>query len=374
MNYKVLAINPGSTSTKVACYENEQELFRKNIEHDADTLATYANVHDQLAYRRDTILSTLADQGIKIDDCAAFVGRGGGLQSCEGGVYDATPLLLAHASSGKYGGNHPAALGSQIADGFAKEFGGNAYVVNPPDTDEFCDLARITGLADIYRSSHIHALNQKETALRVAADMGLEYQNANFVVAHIGGGVSITAHQAGHMIDSNDIINGEGPMAPTRAGALPAKEFMDLCYSGAWSRDEMYTRLTKTGGFVDHLGTSSAIEVVEKIHRGDKYAELVYHAFTYQIIKAIGAMAAALSGDVQAIILTGGIAKDADLVQRITSATSFIAPVMIRAGEFEMEALANGALRVLRGDEKPKVYTGEPVFSGFEHLKSGVHQ
>lgn len=369
--YKILAINPGSTSTKVAVFEDDREVFKKTVVHDAAELAKFPKVSDQLPYRKETILNVLKEQNVAIDNCAAFVGRGGGLVACSGGVYTVNETLLSHAASGKFGGNHPAALGSQLAASFAAQFGAKAFVVNPPDTDEFCDIARITGLSDVFRASHIHALNQKETALRVAADLGVDYKETNFIVCHIGGGVSVTAHRKGKMIDSNDIINGDGPMAPTRSGALPAKEFMDLCYCGKWTRDEMYARLTKSGGFVDHVGTSETLELVEKIKQGDEYAKLVYDAFQYQIAKYIGAMAAALCGEVRAVILTGGIAHDKELCANLERMTGWIAPIIVRAGEFEMEALAAGACRVLKDEEQPLSYTGEPVFTSFDNLKRG---
>ncbi|MGI5935313.1 MAG: butyrate kinase [Oscillospiraceae bacterium] len=362
--YKVLAINPGSTSTKIAVFEGDREIFKKTVEHDADKLAEFATVADQLPYRVETILEVVKEQGVDISDCAAFVGRGGGLNSCVGGTYEVNEIMIQHARRG--GGNHPAALGCQIAKSFADKYGARAFIVNPPDVDEFCDEARITGFSDIYRVPSIHALNQKETAIRVAADLGKTYEESNFIVAHIGGGVSVTAHQKGRMIDSNGIINGEGPMAPTRSGALPAVPLIDLCYYGKYTRDEMYKRITKTGGFVDHLGTSDAREVVDMMKKGNKYAKLVYDSFIYQIAKNIGSMAAVLDGKVDAIILTGGIAHNQYVCKTLEQKVGFIAPIIVRAGEFEMEALAAGAIRVLTGQEEPKEYTGIPVFTGFK--------
>ena len=367
MAYKILAINPGSTSTKIAVFEGDKEVFKQNVVHEAADLAKYATVVDQLDYRVETILSVCKANGVDLADCDAFVGRGGGLNSCPGGTYEVNAKVLEHARRG--GGNHPAALGSQIAQKFADQYGKRAFIVNPPDVDEFQDVARVTGLHDVFRTVSIHALNQKETAIRVARDLGKSYETANFIVCHIGGGVSITAHCQGKMIDSNGIINGEGPMAPTRSGALPAVDLMDLCYSGKWTRDEMYKRITKSGGFVDHLGTSDAIEVNEMIAKGDKYAKLIYDAFQYQIAKEIGAMAVVLKGKVDAIILTGGISHDKGLVANLNEQVGWIAPIEVRAGEFEMEALAAGCERVLSGQEEAKVYTGEKVFTNFDYLK-----
>ena len=367
MAYKILAINPGSTSTKIALFEGDQEIFKKNVVHEAVDLAKYATVADQLDYRVNTILSVCSEQGVDLASCDAFVGRGGGLNSCPGGTYEVNETMLAHAKRG--GGNHPASLGCQIAQKFASQYGKRAFIVNAPDTDEFQDVARVTGLHDVFRTVSIHALNQKETAIRVAKDLGKTYETANFIVCHIGGGVSITAHCQGKMIDSNGIINGEGPMAPTRSGALPAVDLMDLCYSGKWTRDEMYKRITKSGGFVDLLGTSEATDVTAMIDSGNKYAELVYDAFIYQIGKEIGAMAAVLHFDVDAILLGGGIVHDKRVVDGLTQMCGKIAPIRAYPGEFEMEALAAGALRALRGEEPIKTYTGVNVFQGFDHLK-----
>lgn len=310
MRDKVLAINPGSTSTKLALFENGEITLRRTVQHESSQLAKFPTIAHQLPYREQTILSVLAGAGADLSDCTAFSGRGGGLQPCEGGVYEVNDIMLEHTTSGRYGGQHPAALGCQLAHAFAQRYGARAFVVNGPDTDEFCDEARVTGLSDVFRASHVHALNQKETALRVCKDMGLDYTAANFVVAHIGGGVSITAHRHGRMVDSNDIIHGDGPMAPTRSGALPAKDVLDLCFSGRWNRQELYERLTKNGGFVDHLGTSDLVEITQRIQQGDRYAQLVYRAFIHQLAKGIGAMAAVLDGQINAVILTGGIAND----------------------------------------------------------------
>jgi butyrate kinase len=302
---------------------------------------------------------------VSLEGVDAFVGRGGGLVALEGGTYPVNEKLLEHARMG-YTIKHPAMLGSQIAYAFAGTYGGRAFVVNPPDVDEMIDEARITGLADVFRESRTHALNQKEVALRHAAVLGKPYNEVNFVVAHLGGGVSVTAHRKGRMIDTVDIAAGDGPMAPTRSGALPASAVVKLCYSGKYTEKQMMDRILKSGGFVDHLGTSDAYEVDQKAKAGDKRAKLVYDSFAYQVIKSIGAYAAALEGDVDGILISGGIAKDKGLMEKITKAVRFIAPVTVYAGEFEMEALAAGAIRVLSGEEEPKTYTGVPIWQGLD--------
>jgi butyrate kinase len=230
--------------------------------------------------------------------------------------------------------------------------------------DEYQDVARITGMKEISRQSHLHALNQKETASRYAASIGKKYEELNLVVAHIGGGISVAAHRNGKMIDGNDITAGEGPMSPTRTGSVPAADLIRLCFSGKYAQKELLERCTKNGGLVDYLCTSDALEIKSRIKQGDAYAALVYQSMVYQIIKTIGAMAAALEGKVDGILLGGGLVRDEELAEKIRAACSFIAPTHTYPGEFEMEAMAAGALRILRGEETAKIYTGEPLWKG----------
>lgn len=367
--YRIFAINPGSTSTKIALFENNEELFSVNVSHDAAKLKEFREISDQFPYRKETILNELSKHNISLQGVDAFVGRGGGLVGLEGGTYAVNEILLHHARIG-FTVKHPATLGSQLAHDFAAAYGGKAFVVNPPDVDEFELIARVTGLSDVFRESRGHPLNQKEVAIRYAASIGKRYEDLNLVISHIGGGVSVTAHKKGRMVDSTDVINGDGPMAPTRAGAIPAIAIAGMCYSGKYTEKEIYDRITKTGGLVDHLGTSEVKEVLERIRNGDSYAKLIYDAMIYQIGKNIGAYATVLRGHVDAILLTGGIAHDTYLVEHIAEMVSYIAPVKVYAGEFEMEALAAGALRVLIGEEEPKTYTGVPVWNGFERPKT----
>lgn len=362
---KILAINPGSTSTKVGVFENEKGIFSTNISHDAEKLKEFKEVQDQLDYRSKVIEEELNKAGISLKAIDVFVGRGGGLVPVEGGVYKVTESLLQDARIGM-SGQHPAQLASQICAQYADKYNGKAFVVNPPDTDEFQDIARITGLKGIYRESRVHALNQKEIALRYCKEKNQSYEEINLIICHIGGGISITAHSKGRMIDSNDIINGEGSMTPTRVGALPTVKLLKLCYSGKYSEKDLYNKLTKNGGLIDHLGTSDAREVEKLISKGDKYAKLVYDAMIYQIGKEVGSMAAVLKGNVDGIILTGGMSNSEYLVNSLKEYISWIAPITVMAGEFEMEALAAGALRVMQGVEEAKEYTGIPVWEGFD--------
>lgn len=362
--YRILAINPGSTSTKIGVFENEKELFSKNITHEAEQLKKLGEVQSQLSYRKNTVADALLEAKIPLDSIDIFVGRGGGLVPIVGGVYTVNDNLLAHARKGM-AGQHPAQLASQICDMFRSEFGGSAYVVNPPDVDEFEEIARVTGLSDMYRESRIHSLNQKEVALRFCKAKRKSYSEVNLIICHIGGGISVTAHRRGRMIDSNDIIGGDGPMTPTRSGGLPSIPLMRLCYSGKYTEKELYARLSKEGGLIDHLGTADAREIEKMIADGDTHAQLIYNAMIYQIGKYVGSCACALKGKTDVIILTGGMANSKYLVGHLTEYISWIAPVEVMAGEFEMEALAAGALRAEKGEEQVLQYSGEPVWNGF---------
>lgn len=365
---RAFAINPGSTSTKVALFDGEKCLFSKNVSHDAAELATYQDISDQLPYRKRTILDVLAEEQVSLEGVDAVVGRGGGLIAMEGGTYVIDDKLLEDARAGANGVSHPAQLGSQLAHDFAVQLGVPAFVVNPPDVDEFQELARITGIAGVYRKSHLHALNLKETAIRHAVMLGKRYDECNFVACHIGGGISVSAHRRGRMIDGFDIVGGEGPLAPTRCGSVAAADMVNWCEKHGVAAAKALC--TKTGGFVDLAGTSDAMELTRRAEAGDKRAALVWNAMIYQIEKRIGAMATALAGQVDAILLGGGMAHSDDLVGQIDAACSWIAPVVAYPGEFEMEAMAAGAERVLTGVEQAKRYSGQPAWTPPEWLSA----
>jgi butyrate kinase len=363
--YKILAINPGSTSTKIALFHDEKEVSGMNISHAPEELKGFKEVQDQLAYRREMVAKAVADKGFSMADIDIFVGRGGGLVPIDGGTYEVTEKLADHASKGM-SGQHPAQLASQICKEFADRYGKKAFVVNPPDVDEFNEIARISGVKGLYRESRIHTLNQKEVALRYCNAKGKNYRDLNLIICHIGGGISVTAHRRGKMIDSNDIMNGDGPMTPTRAGTLPYMKVLKMAFSGEYTEKQLAVKLNKEGGLTDHLGTADAREIEKRINDGDSYAKIVYNAMIYQIGKAVGNCACTLKGKVDGIILTGGIANSNYLVKTLMEYIGWIAPVETMAGEFEMEALAAGALRVARGQEQPVIYTGEPVWQGFK--------
>lgn len=364
--YKVLTINPGSTSTKIALFQGEECLYSKNVSHDAKELASYGSIADQLPYRRTMILELLEGAGISLEDVDVFVGRGGGLLAMEGGTYKVTDLMLEHAKKCANGVVHPAALGPQLAAEFAKKYGAKAMVVNPPDVDELQDLARMTGIKGVNRIIHLHALNLKETAIRHSKNvLQKKYEECNYIVCHIGGGVSVSAHRQGRMVDGYDIVGGEGPMAPTRCGSISVADLLSYMKKNNLGPKDVKDLMTKSGGFVNHVGISDAIELTNRADAGDEYAAMVWNTMIYQIEKCIGSMAAVLHGKVDGILLGGGMVHSKDLVQQITDTCSFIAPVTAYPGEFEMEAMASGAIRVLNGEETWKEYTGKPTWSGF---------
>jgi len=366
--WRVLVINPGSTSTKIGVFEGEREVFTQNIAHEAAKLATFPTITDQMPFRRDMILSALAENGIELSQVDAFVGRGGGLLPLEGGTYRINSVMLDHAQRGANGVQHPAQLGPQLAHEFAQFVhpdAGRGFVVNPPDTDELCDDARMTGIRGVYRNVHLHALNLKETAIRHAKSEGRAYEDCNFIVCHIGGGISVSAHHHGKMVDGYDIVGGEGMMAPTRCGFVPVAEVLNYLEAGHTTK-EARALCMKTGGFVDLLGTSDAREVCERAAAGDEAAARAWNALLYQLDKYIGSMATVLGGKVDAILLGGGMVHNEELVQSVTDNCGWIAPVVAYPGEFELEAMAAGANRVLDGEEEAKEYTGVPVFQGFD--------
>lgn len=364
-SHRILAINPGSTSTKIGIFDNEECIFKTTIVHSSDDLKGFKDIPSQKEYRFNLILKSLKENNFDIKDIDAFVGRGGGLVSCEGGTYTINDKLYEHAST-CFTIKHPATLGATLACELGKKYNKPSFTVNPPDVDEFKLEARITGLPEIYRESRIHALNQKEIALRYAKSIKKNYKDLNLIVCHLGGGISIAAHNHGKMIDSNDNVNGDGPMAPTRCGYVPAKQLIDLCFSGKYTQKELSAFTTKTGGFVAWLGTDDLREIRKMIDAGDTKAKTIYNAFVYEIAKQIGAMYAALKCNCSAIVLTGGLSNDKKFTADIKKYVGKITKFVVMPGEFELEALAEGALRVLNGIEKPKIYTGIPIFEKLE--------
>jgi len=353
--FRLLVINPGSTSTKIAVFDNEKPVFEETIRHSTEELAPYATVADQFEFRKNMILDTLNAKGINITKLSAVIGRGGLLKPIESGIYEVNDAMLKDLREAKRG-QHASNLGGILAYEIASSLHIPAYIVDPVVVDELDDIARITGMPELERISIFHALNQKAVARRAARDLGKSYEDVNLIVAHLGGGISVGAHKKGRVVEVNNALDGEGPMSPERAGTLPVGGLIKLCYSGKYTIDEMKKKIVGKGGLVAHLGTNDGREVVRRIEAGDKHAELVYRAMAYQVAKEIGACAAALEGKVDAICLTGGLAYDKLLTGWIKESVEFISQVLVYPGEDEMIALAEGGLRVLRKEEEPKVY------------------
>ncbi|MBQ6622660.1 MAG: butyrate kinase [Mogibacterium sp.] len=363
MSYHIFVINPGSTSTKLAYFEDEEKRFETNVFHDASVLLGFETVNDQLDYRKQVILDFLRENRIDLTGVDAIVGRGGSSYSLPGGVFEITDRLLEDTRSGVGGVEHPANLGVQLARALQEEFGGRAFMVDAPVTDEFEDVARVTGLDGVYRHSNLHALNLKGTIRLHCRKSGLRYEDCNFIVCHIDGGMSVSAHRKGRMIDGNDNAGGDGPFTPTRIGSIA---FADtLRYIEGKDLREVRKVLTRAGGLVSHFGTSDSDKVHAMVEAGDPKAVRVWNAMIYNICKQIGAMSTVLEGQVDGIVLGGGLLRFDDLVQQIRDRCEWIAPVTIYPGEVEHEAMAAGALRVLRGEEAPQIYSGRPVWSGF---------
>ena len=351
---RILAINPGATSTKIAVYEEETLLFKKTVEHSVQDLEQFSKVFDQYQYRLDLVLQALKDENVNLESLAAIVGRGGLLKPLAGGTYKANEKMFEDLKKAERG-EHASNLGAVMASNLAKQLNLPSFIVDPVSVDEMEPVARISGLADIERISLSHALNMKAVARKVAKDMGKRYEDVNFVVVHLGTGVSVTPHKNGRMIDVNN-AKAEGPFSPDRCGGLPADQLVKLCFSGKYTFEELKEILISKGGFYSYFGTKDAREVETMALAGNQQANIVLDALAYQVSKEIGAMAAVLEGNVDRIILTGGIAYSKRIVEDIIRRVKFIAPVEIVPGEEELESLAFGALRVIRGEEEAAVY------------------
>lgn len=352
---RLLIINPGSTSTKIAVYDDEDMVFEETLRHSIDKVCSFEKIYDQYEFRKEIILETLEKNKIEIKSLDGVVGRGGLLKRIEGGTYTVNQAMLKDLKKG-YNGEHASNLGGILAYEIAKVAGKEAFIVDPVVVDEMDDIARVSGLKGIERKSILHALNQKAVARRYADEIDKKYSDLNLIVAHLGGGVSVGAHKRGRVIDVNNALDGEGPFSPERSGSLPVGDMVELCFSGKYRLDEVKKMLKGQGGLVSYLATNDAKEVSDRVSDGDKYAELVYRAMAYQIAKEIGSLAAVLHGDVDAIILTGGIAYDKRFVSWIEERVEFISDLVVYPGEDELRALAQGGLRVIRSEEEAKLY------------------
>jgi butyrate kinase len=355
--YRILVINPGSTSTKIGVFDNEVSIFEKTIRHETENINNFASIIDQYEFRKTTILETLDNEGINISKLSAVCGRGGLLRPIKGGTYSVNDLMLTDLRSG-YAGQHASNLGGIIAFEIASGLNIPAFIVDPVVVDELEPIARISGFSLIERKSIFHALNQKAVARRVAKELGEKYNDLNLIVTHMGGGITVGVHKQGKVVDVNNGLHGDGPFSPERAGTVPVGDLVALCFSGEYYREEIMKKLVGQGGLVGYLGTNDAVKVEQQIAAGDEEAKLIYDAMAYQVAKEIGSASAVLSGKVDAIILTGGLAYGKGFVKAITDRINWIADVIVHPGENELQALAEGALRVLRGEEEEKVYPG----------------
>ncbi|TYP56676.1 butyrate kinase [Thermosediminibacter litoriperuensis] len=353
--YGILAINPGSTSTKIAVFENEELIFEEKISHSTEELSKYDSILAQYLFRKKLILEVIDQKGYNLSRLKAVVGRGGLLKPLEGGTYTVNERMLEDLKRGVQG-EHASNLGGILAYEIGRELGVPAFIVDPVVVDELEPVARITGLPEIKRRSIFHALNQKAVARRVAKTLGRSYEELNLIVAHLGGGITVGAHKKGRVVDVNNGLDGEGPFSPERAGQLPAMDFAKLIFSKNLTIQEIKKMIAGKGGLVAHFGVNDARVIKKMIEEGSEEVKLVYEAMAYQVAREIGACAAVLCGQVDAVVLTGGLAHDEMLVDWIKKRVSFIAPVHVFPGEDELRALAEGALRVLTGQEKPKEY------------------
>ena len=354
--HRILAINPGSTSTKFAVYFDTKCVLNKTIKHSFDELLGYKNVIDQFDFRKALIIDTLVEEGIEVDSIKFIIGRGGMTYPMESGVYRVNHQMLKHAREGIVG-QHASNLGPMLADYIALQIpNAQAFIADPVVTDELEEIARISGHPKFERRSIFHALNQKATARIHAKKVGKRYETLRLIVAHLGGGISVGAHKYGRVVDVNNGLNGEGAFSPERSGTLPAGQLAELCFSGKYSNDQVQRMILGEGGFVSYLGTNDAREVEEMANAGNEKARFIQDALFYQVSKMIGEMAVVLEGKVDAILLTGGLAFNKSLESYIQAKAGFIAPIYTYPGEDELEALAMNALRVAMGEVEVKEY------------------
>ena len=356
MSHKLLIINPGSTSTKIAVFQDKECVFKTNIKHSVEDIASFEHIADQYHFRKEVILNTLKDAGIEINDLSMVVGRGGLLKPLTSGIYEVNEAMKRDLVNSPVG-EHACNLGGLIADDIAQSVGVKAYIADPVIVDEMEDVARFSGHPAFPRMSVFHALNQKMIARQHATAVGKKYEDLNLIGIHLGGGISVAAHKKGRVVDVNNALNGDGPFTPERSGALPSGPLMNACFSGKYTKKEIDLMLKGQGGFVAYLGTNDAMEVENRVKAGDKEWELVYRAMAYQVAKEVGGLAAsAFSMDVDAIFVTGGMAYDKNFCKILEGHLGKIAPVCVYPGEDEMMALTLNGLMVLNGETVAKIY------------------
>ena len=355
MSIKSLIINPGSTSTKIGVFEDETLLFEETLRHSTEEIAQYASIVDQKDFRKQIILDLLAKKNFDINSLQVIVGRGGMLKPIPGGTYAVSDELLEDLKIGKQG-QHASNLGGILAREIGDSIGVPSYIVDPVVVDELMPIARYSGVPELPRTSVFHALNQKAVAKRYAKEKGVSYDSLNLIVVHMGGGVSVGAHEKGRVIDVFNALDGDGAFSPERAGAVPSGALIKMCFSGEYTEKEVYKKIVGNGGFNAYLGTNDMRDVAKMIADGDAHADEVREAFILQVCKNIGSMACVLKGKVDRIIVTGGIAYNKEVVDKMEERADFIAPFTVYPGEDELLALAQGALRVMNGEEEAMKY------------------
>lgn len=355
MNNYILVINPGSTSTKFAIFKGEEEILKEQISHSAEDLSNFKAIIDQKDFRKALIIDCLKKSNFDLNKMTGICGRGGLLRPIESGTYLVNEQMIHDLNLDRYG-THASNLGALIAYEIGKDLNIPAYIVDPVTVDEYNDVARISGMPMLERTSIFHALNQKAIARTLAKDLSKDYNELNLIVVHMGGGISVGAHNKGRVIDVNSALDGDGPFTPERSGTVPIGPLTKLCFSGKYTYEELKNLNYGKGGLIAYLGTNDARVIQKQIDAGDKDAKLIFDAMIYQIAKEIGAQATVLKGKVDYIVLTGGLAYQKYLVEELTNRVSFISEVKVYPGENELLALAQGALRILKGEEKPKQY------------------
>ncbi len=359
--YTILTINPGSTSMKIGLYRDMEELFSKNLDIPDEKLKTFHTIYDQYLYRKQLIVDEFVAHGFSLKDVDVYLARAGRMVACESGVYAVNDKLMA-INDLKQDSTSAQQMGCQFVTDFTNEYGGQGYIINDSAVDEFIDVARVTGLKGVWRSTVAHSLNHKIVGELSAKKLGRNYEDLNLIIAHLGGGISIAAHRKGKMIDTTN-LTGEGPLTPTRTGALSVGDLLVPVMSGKISADKLLGKCIRYGGgLLDHLGTADGREVEARIEKGDEYAKLIYDGMIYQISQSIGRMAVTLEGKTDYIIMTGGMSNSKYIQREVKRYCQWIAPVEVFAGEYETEAMVNAALRVMRSEDRVKEYTGIPTF------------
>ena len=353
---RILVVNPGSTSTKIAVFEDEKPTLLRNITHTAEELSNFDDINEQQDFRHQLVLDELQRSGIPME-FDAVIGRGGLVKPISGGVYEINQQMVNDTQHGSVMHNHACNLGCLIAFEIAQNIPHcRAFIADPGVVDELTPLARISGSPLMPRICIWHALNQRAIARRYARSIGKEYEDLNLIICHLGGGISVAAHEHGQAIDANNALDGEGTFSPERAGSLPAADLIRLCFSGKYTEKQLLKHIAGQAGLTAHLGTNDMREILRRIKNGDEKAQLLVDAMLYHTAKQIAAEAAVLCGQIDAILITGGMAHSDYIVSELRRRIGFLAPVYTFPGENEMEALAMNALAVLQGKRKAKVY------------------